>query len=85
MKKGKRYIRKGLAFMLTGVLLVSTFFSFHYSYAITKEEEKAAVKGIDVSAYNNTVDFETVKKKGYTYVMWILHLQRTMAMRGKPD
>lgn len=63
----KRWVQKG-ALALAAVAMLASDVPLH-TQAVTKEEAQAAVKGIDVSGYNGTVDFESVKKQGYTYVM----------------
>lgn len=66
-EKAVRWVRKGMVFaVMISLLCAGIPISSH---AVTKEEDAAAVKGIDVSGYNGTVDYEAVKKQGYTYVM----------------
>ncbi len=55
------------------MLIITVFMSIllpaKLAAAVTPEEDAIAVKGIDVSEYNGAVNFDSVKKQGYTYVM----------------
>lgn len=56
-----------LAFVLVIMLLLSG--GGGSVLAVTEEEAAATVKGIDVSEFNGEVNYEAVKKAGYSHVM----------------
>ena len=67
-KKGRfGRVRGGLALILTIIMMLSV--SAYPALAVTEEEAAATIKGIDVSEFNGLVDYEAVKKAGYSHVM----------------
>lgn len=72
-KKGlQSKVKKWIALGVAGVILANPILQSSFvtnTAAVTEEEAANLEKGIDVSGFNGPVDYEKVKKKGYTYVM----------------
>ena len=68
-KKGRfSRVRGGRALILTIIIMILSV-SAYPALAVTEEEAAATIKGIDVSEFNGLVDYEAVKKAGYSHVM----------------
>lgn len=66
----KKTLTAVLLSMILVIGLAASGFAGHVpAAAVTDQEDKAAVKGIDVSEHNGSVDFAKVSSQGYTYVM----------------